>query len=142
MQTFTHCKNLGPHSALNGNIYTQGLCNGSTPSVSHLRAFGCQAWATRPGVLRRKLDPKVESHIFIGYELGKKAYRMYIPNTQSMMISGIKPTLSNHCLYCLHNLAGHHHITLYVENLLFASALLANVNWVKAALHFKLVSET
>jgi len=42
MQTFTHCKNLAPHSALNGSI-PKALYLGSAPSVSHLEAIGCQA---------------------------------------------------------------------------------------------------
>jgi len=34
-----------------------------------------------------KLDPKPESHVFIWFELGKKAYTLYNPDTQSVMFS-------------------------------------------------------
>ena len=57
MRTFTHVKNLAPHHALRGDTPYR-LWHGSPAPVTHLRACGCRAWATRPANAvprRRKL---------------------------------------------------------------------------------------
>ena len=40
------------------------------PDVSHLKVFGCIAYVHVPDELQKKLDPKAEKCIFIGYSLG------------------------------------------------------------------------
>ena len=42
---------------------------GVKSDVSHLKVFGCIAYAHIPDELRKKLDPKTEKCIFIGYSL-------------------------------------------------------------------------
>ena len=42
--------------------------SGRKPEVSHLRIFGCIAYAHIPDQKRKKLDDKGEKCIFIGYE--------------------------------------------------------------------------
>lgn len=86
MLTFTHCKNLSPHSYLNGDI-PERLWKEEPIHVDHLKAFGCRAWATKPGSLRKKLDGKAIPLIFIGYEIGRKAYRLLDLETKSVIIS-------------------------------------------------------
>ena len=49
------------------------------PSVSHLRVFGCVAYALVNSQARQKLDEKSEKCIFIGYCTQSKAYRLYNP---------------------------------------------------------------
>ena len=49
------------------------------PDVSHLKVFGCIAYVHVPDELRKKLDPKAEKCIFIGYSLEQKGYRCYNP---------------------------------------------------------------
>jgi len=39
-----------------------------------------------PDERRRKLDPKVEKCIFIGYAQNRKAYKCYNPNTRHVVI--------------------------------------------------------
>ena len=48
---------------------------GYKPKVSHLRFFGCQAFAHIPKDERRKLDAKSIKCIFIGYCDDKKEYK-------------------------------------------------------------------
>ena len=48
---------------------------GKKPDVSHLKVFGCIAYVHVPDELRKKLDPKAEKCIFIGYSLEQKGYR-------------------------------------------------------------------
>ena len=47
------------------------------PDVSHMRVFGCAAYAHVPEVDRTKFDPKAIKMRFVGYCLTRKAYRLY-----------------------------------------------------------------
>lgn len=85
MLTFTHCKNRSLHSSINGKIPEQ-LQTGNVPSVSHLKSFGCRVYATKQQD-RKKLVPKANPFIFIGYEYAKKAYRLFHPPTKLVHIS-------------------------------------------------------
>jgi hypothetical protein len=63
------------------------LWTGSTPSVHHLRTFGCVAHV-KPTVLhQKKLDDQSKRMIFVRYELGSMAYRAYDPTTRRVHIS-------------------------------------------------------
>lgn len=60
---------------------------GKKPDVSHLRIFGSRVYIHVPAVNRQKLDPKGVECIFIGYCDTSKAYRVFDPSTQKVMIS-------------------------------------------------------
>jgi hypothetical protein len=53
--------------------------HGRKPDVQHLRVFGCVAHAkvTHPGA--KKLDDRSIPMVFLGYEEGSKAYRLFDP---------------------------------------------------------------
>lgn len=59
---------------------------GTRPSVSHLRVFGCIAYALVNSQFRHKLDEKSEKCIFIGYCTQSKAYRLYNPLSGKILI--------------------------------------------------------
>eukprot|EP00253_Pinus_taeda_P009205 PITA_09205 len=61
--------------------------SGRKQGVTHMRVFGCVAYAHIPDQLRRKLDSKGEKCIFIGYSEESKAYGLYIPSTKKFFIS-------------------------------------------------------
>ena len=64
-----------PYEALTGRI----------PDISHFRVFGCRAWAhNNKG---KKLDAKSIPMIFVGYESGSKAYRLWDPKSHRIVIS-------------------------------------------------------
>lgn len=48
-----------------------------TPNYSHLRAFGCFAYANVPIPQRDKLKPRAPSCVFLGYPFAKKGYKLY-----------------------------------------------------------------
>jgi len=52
---------------------------GFRPEVRHLKVFGCIAYVHVPNERRRKLDPKTEKCVFIGYALDRKAYKCFNP---------------------------------------------------------------
>ncbi|EEC81933.1 hypothetical protein OsI_25798 [Oryza sativa Indica Group] len=62
------------------------LWNRVTPAVHHLRTFGCVAHVkvTAP---TKKLDDRSRPMIFVGYEPGSKAYRVYDPATRRVHVS-------------------------------------------------------
>jgi hypothetical protein len=49
------------------------------PSVSHLRVFGCLAYAYQAKETRLKLDPNSVKTVFVGYEATTRQYRVYDP---------------------------------------------------------------
>lgn len=53
------------------------LWTGTTPGVQHLGTFGCIAHVKLTTPNQKKLDDRSKRTIFIGYELGSKAYRLY-----------------------------------------------------------------
>jgi len=61
--------------------------SGRKQGVTHMKVFGCVAYAHIPDQLRRKLDSKGEKCIFIGYSEEFKAYRLYIPSTKKFFVS-------------------------------------------------------
>ena len=63
------------------------LWNGSTPAVHHLRTFGCVAHVKNTGPHMKKLNDRSRSMIFVGYEPGSNAYRVYDLTTRRVHIS-------------------------------------------------------
>ena len=61
--------------------------SGIKQGVSHMRLFGCVAYAHIPDQLRKKLESKRKKCIFIGYSEESKAYRLYNPSTNKFVIS-------------------------------------------------------
>eukprot|EP00253_Pinus_taeda_P012378 PITA_12378 len=59
---------------------------GRKQGVTHMKVFGCVAYAHILDQLRRKLDSKGEKCLFIGYIEESKAYRLYIPSTKKFFV--------------------------------------------------------
>ena len=65
----------------------QQAWSGKCSNISHLRIFGCVAYAHVLEELRRKLDDRSQKCIFVGYSEESKAYRLYNPITKKYVIS-------------------------------------------------------
>jgi len=61
--------------------------SGRKQGVTHMKIFGCVAYAHILDQLRKKLDSEGEKCIFIGYSEESKAYRLYIPSTKKFFVS-------------------------------------------------------
>eukprot|EP00253_Pinus_taeda_P003789 PITA_03789 len=61
--------------------------SGRKQGVTHMKAFGCVAYAHIPDQLRKKFDSKGEKCIFIRYSEESKAYRLYNPSTKKFFVS-------------------------------------------------------
>ena len=60
---------------------------GEKPDVGHLRVFGCEVYVHVPDEKRRKLDPKAVKGVFVGYPAGMKGYKVFLPESKSMICS-------------------------------------------------------
>ncbi len=68
-----YIKNRCPTKALDSKT-PQEAWSGRKPDVSHLRVFGCKAFAHVPDEKRTKLESKSMPCVFFGYYEGTKAY--------------------------------------------------------------------
>ena len=66
-----------PHEMLFGHI----------PDIRYLRVFGCRTWVHIPKDQRTKWKPNSVPMIFVGYEPGSKAYRLWDPASRSIKVS-------------------------------------------------------
>jgi hypothetical protein len=78
--TVVYILNRSPINALNGRTSYE-TWHGHKPAVSHLRVFGCLAFAKELGHIG-KLDDRSTPGVFIDYIEGSKAYRILDPETQ------------------------------------------------------------
>jgi hypothetical protein len=76
VNTATYLHNRSPISSLPDK--TPYECwYGTKPNVSNLKVFGSICFVLIPDSLRRKLDPKSQKGIFVGYPLQTKGYKVY-----------------------------------------------------------------
>lgn len=66
-----YCKRLGETP--------YGAFTGKTPNIAHMMVFGTECYAYKPD--KKKLDPRCEKGIFIGYDKYSPAYNVYFPQT-------------------------------------------------------------
>jgi hypothetical protein len=70
-----YTRNRCPSRAL-PSITPEEAWSGRKPCISHMRVFGCIAYAMVPDEKRGKLDAKGTKCLFLGYCEGTKAYRL------------------------------------------------------------------
>ena len=75
LSTAVYVRNRCPTKLLNITPYEALL--GNKPDISHLRVFGCNAYAHIPSEERRKLDSKSKFCKLLGYGANVKVYRLY-----------------------------------------------------------------
>ena len=63
------------------------LWTNTKPCVSHLRTFGCDAYALLLDVFRKKWDAKAEKLIFVVYQKESENYRLFNPETGRIVVS-------------------------------------------------------
>ena len=69
------------------NMTSQEAWSDYKPSVLHLNFFVCIAYAQVPETKRKKLDDHGKKCIFIGYSEELKAYKLYNPLTNKVVVS-------------------------------------------------------
>ena len=76
VNTAVHLINRAPTRTLK-DVTPNEAYTGKKPDLSYLKVFGCRAFVHVPKQQRRKLDPKSEECIHVGYANGSKGYRLY-----------------------------------------------------------------
>lgn len=76
LSTAVYLRNRSPTKSLQ-HITPVEAWTGEKPDVSHLRVFGCTAYAHVPKDERRKFDPKARKCVLLGYGIQTKGYRLY-----------------------------------------------------------------
>ena len=84
LSTVVYLRNRSPTSSLKGMTPYERVFN-AKPDVRHLRIFGCTAYAKIPEDQRKKLDPKAVKGIFVGYPVGSKGYKIFLPEKRKIM---------------------------------------------------------
>jgi Integrase core domain len=57
------------------------------PHLSHLRVFGCTAFAQIPKEKRKVWEPKAKKYILVGYDAMSTKFRLYDKDTRSIIIA-------------------------------------------------------
>lgn len=59
---------------------------GKSPSINHFRVFGSKVFVHIPKEKRKKWDRKSEEGVFVGYSDNVKGYRVWLPNTNKVVV--------------------------------------------------------
>jgi transposase InsO family protein len=86
VRTAVHILNRAPTRSLNGKTPYEAW-RGRKPNVSYLRTFGCVAHVKNVGPGVTKLADRSTPMVFIGYEDGSKAFRVYDPAARKLRIT-------------------------------------------------------
>jgi transposase InsO family protein len=84
-----HVKNRLPHSAIDQRVTPYELWKRKKPDISHLRVWGCTAYALKPDHQLTKLGHRTKTCILVGFghDEGQRAYRLYDPATRQIITS-------------------------------------------------------
>ena len=89
MKTITYLTNRTTTVSVGNHLKTpHELLFGIKPDISHLRVFGCRAYAYNFDPTRKKLDDKAKAGIFVGYDDSSAAYKVYLTNQRKIIKSG------------------------------------------------------
>lgn len=86
ISTAAYVINRSPCRMIKGNT-PEEMWSGRNTDLKRLRVFGCTCWVHVPKQKRKKFDPKSEKGIFVGYSEVSKAYRVYFPEEDRLVIS-------------------------------------------------------
>ena len=82
----TYLINRVPTRVLKNQTPYESL-KGKKPSLSHIRVFGCKAYAKVDSAQLKKLDDRSLALVHLGTEPGSKAYRFYNPTSRRIVVS-------------------------------------------------------
>lgn len=84
VSTAAYLRNRTTTSAFKEDTMPYETWYGRKPDISHLKVFGCVAYAHIPDSERGKLDKKAEKLRFVGYCKNSKGYRLFDEETQKV----------------------------------------------------------
>ena len=87
LSTAVYIRNRVTSRALPSNKTAHHFWKKDTPTVAHLRVFGCKCWYTLPKAKVKKLDARGKPAIFVGYAETSKAYKLIDVETGKVVVS-------------------------------------------------------
>ena len=84
--TATYLTNRSPSSVLPTGKTPYEMWWGQKPSIAHVHIFGCLTYAYIPNKFRRKLDPKTEKCVLLGYSTKSKGYQLWSFKRKNLII--------------------------------------------------------
>ena len=87
LSTAVYVRNRMTSRSLPANVTPYHRWMGQDPNLSHLRVFGCQCWYVLPRKHIRKLDPRANEGMFVGYSLQSKGYKIWDLKLQKLIVS-------------------------------------------------------
>lgn len=85
--TTVYIQNRTPQRAL-GKKTPEAVFTWKKPEIGLLQIFGSLAYCHVPDEKRSKLDQITENEYLVGYSRTSKAYRMYIPSSNKVVVRG------------------------------------------------------
>ncbi|CAL2241824.1 unnamed protein product [Prunus armeniaca] len=82
----SHILNRCPTHAMK-SVTPEEAWSGKKPQVNYFKVFGCLAYVHTPDNLITKLDDKSTKYVVLGVSEESKAYKLYNPETQKIIIS-------------------------------------------------------
>ncbi|RAN69368.1 hypothetical protein B5P42_31220, partial [Bacillus sp. SRB_331] len=82
VQVAVHIYNRRPHSTLPDRVTPYEVLFKQVPNLNYLRTFGCVAYRLLQSNERKKIQPRAQKLIHIGYTQNQKAYLLYDPISQ------------------------------------------------------------
>jgi hypothetical protein len=86
VKTTVYLLNRAPSRSFNG-VMPYEAWHGKKPNVQHLRTFGCTTHVKKLGSGLHKIADRSTPGIFVGYEEGTKAYRVYDPVGEGIYVT-------------------------------------------------------
>lgn len=74
------------HTSIKGDV-PLAIWTNRTPSVQHLKVYGCLAYANLPKQGRKKLDDRAVKCFLVGYASQTKGYRLWCPERSDVVIT-------------------------------------------------------
>ena len=84
--TAAYLRNHIPTAAIKEDKTPYERWYGRKPNISHLKVFGCMAYAHIPDAQRQKLDKKSEKLHFVGYSIRSKGYRLFDEESRKLVV--------------------------------------------------------
>lgn len=89
VNTLVYLLNMLPTKALVGKTPFKALF-GVKPLVTHLNIFGCVCYIHVPEAKRDKLEERVMTDVFLGYNNSSKTYKVFDLQTQKVVARNVK----------------------------------------------------
>ena len=87
LATAVYVRNRVTSSVLPPNTIPHHKWMGKAPSLSHVRVFGSKGWYILPKQKVRKLDPRAQEAVFLGYAESSKVYKLWDGELRKIVIS-------------------------------------------------------